>query len=125
MLRVAGFFHRAHGHVNFALHAAQRPKLAGAVMNDADGGRETQRYRAPADHWGILRMANAAADHRVDVDVKLGVLGQQAQLAVQHLQALLRNIVRHHVVDRNLQMVEARAVEPLDALRRQQVQDLN
>jgi hypothetical protein len=69
----------------------------------------------------VLRIPYAAADHRIDVDVKLGVLGQQAQLAVQHLQALLRNVVRHHVVDGDLQMLEAGAVEALDALGGEQI----
>ena len=53
--------------------------------------------------------------------MELGVFGQQLQLAVEHLQALLRNLVRHDVVDGDLQVLEAGAVEPLDALGGEQV----
>jgi hypothetical protein len=53
--------------------------------------------------------------------VKIGVLGQQLQLLVEHLEALLGNLVGHHVVDGDLQMVEPGAVQPLDAFRRQQI----
>ena len=68
-----------------------------------------------------LRIVDAAAHHGIDVHVKIGVLGQQLQLLVEHLQALLRNLVRHDVVDRDLQVLEAGAIQPLDPLGGQQV----
>ena len=46
---------------------------------------------------------------------------QPLKLAVEHLQALLGNLIRHHVVDRDLQVFEAGAVQPLDPLRGEQV----
>ena len=99
----------------------QRLQLPGAVVNDAHRGSESQLHGALAHHQRILRIANAAAHHGVDVHVKIGVFGQQLELLVQHLQALLRNIVRHDVVDADLQVVEPGAVQPLDALGGQQI----
>ena len=46
--------------------------------------------------------------------MKIGVFGQHLQLLIEHLQALLRHIVRHHVVDRNLHVIEAGAVQLLN-----------
>ena len=63
-----------------------------------------------------LRIVDAAAHHGIDIDVKFGVLGQQLQFLVEHLQALLRDVVGHDVVDRDLQVFEAGAIEPLDAV---------
>ena len=51
----------------------------------------------------ILRICNSAADHRIDIHVKVGMLGQELQLLVENLQAFLRNIVWRHVVDGDLQ----------------------
>ena len=59
-----------------------------------------------------------AAQHRVDVDVKKGVLGQHLQLLVEHLQALLRHVVRHDVVDADLHVIQPGVVQlanPLQA----------
>jgi len=53
-----------------------------------------------------MRIVNAAADDRIDVDMEVSVFGQQLQFLVKHLQRLLRNVVRHHVVDTDLKMVE-------------------
>ena len=64
----------------------------------------------------IFRVANAAAEHRIDIHVKLGVLRQQLELLVQHLQALFGDVIRLHIVDADLQIFEARAIQPLDAL---------
>jgi hypothetical protein len=79
-----------------------------AVVNDSDGRAEAQFQRALADGERVLRMAHSAADHGIDVHVKLGVFGQQLQFPVEHLQALLGNLVGIHVVDRNLQPLQAR-----------------
>ena len=77
--------------------------------------------RALADHQRVLGRVNAAADHRVDIHVKIGVFGQQLQFPVEHLQALLGDRVRHDVVDRDLQVLQPGAIQPLDAFGRQQV----
>jgi hypothetical protein len=91
-------------------------------VNDADGRGEPQLDGALADRQRVLRRrVNSAAHHGIDVDVKIGVFGQQLQLLVEHLQALLGHLVGHHVVDGDLQMVEPGAVQPLDPLRREQI----
>ena len=95
--------------------------MPAAVVNDSDGRAETQFDGALADGERVLRIRNAAADHRIDVHVKLGVFGQQLQLLVEYLQALLRNFVGIHVVDGDLQPLEARAVQALNAFRHQEI----
>ncbi len=79
-----------------------------AIVNDPDRGGEAQLQRALAHHQRVFGIVNAAAQHRVDVHVKQRVLGQDLQLLVEHLQALLRHVVRHHVVDADLHVIEAR-----------------
>ena len=64
----------------------------------------------------VLRVLHAGADDAVDVDVEARVLGQVLQLLVERLEALLRDLVGHDVVDRDLQVLEPGVVEPLDAL---------
>ena len=49
------------------------------------------------------------------------MLRQDFQLLIEHLQAFLRNIVRHYVVDRNLQVIQAGAVQALHPLGNQQI----
>src|SRR4051812_38442693 len=90
-------------------------------MDDADRGSESQLQRPPADLQRILRVVDAAAHNRIDVHVELGALGEQLQLLIEYLQALLRDLVRHHVVDGYLQVVQPGVVEPLDALFYQQI----
>jgi len=53
--------------------------------------------------------------------VKSGVLGQHTQFLVEHLEALLGNVVGHDVIDGDLQVLEPGAVEALDALGGEQV----
>ncbi len=53
--------------------------------------------------------------------MKIGVLGEHLQLLVENLQALLRDLVGHHVVDRDLHVVEAGVVQALDSIRHQQI----
>ena len=112
---------RLHLVIDGALSLAERLQLAVAIVNDADGGGESEFDGALADDQGVVRIVNAAADHGVDVDVKVGVLGQHLQLLVEHLEALLRHVVGHDVVDRDLQVIEPGVVQALDALRHQQV----
>jgi len=74
--------------VHLAFAFAERAKLAVAVVDDSHRCREPQLHRAAADHQSIVGIVDASADHGVDVDVKVGVLGQDLQLLVQYLQAL-------------------------------------
>ena len=64
--------------------------------------------RALVDRPRVLGVLDAAAEHRVDVDVEVGVVAQPLQLLVEQPQALLRDLVRLDVVDADLQEVEAR-----------------
>ena len=66
-------------------------------------------------------LQTAAADHGIDVHVKVGVLGEVLQLLVEDFQALLRNIVGVHVIDGNLQPLESGAIQAFNALGNQQV----
>src|SRR5437867_13216440 len=69
----------------------------------------------------VLRVFNAAAQHRVDVHVKLGMLCQELQFFVQDLQALLGDLIGLHVIDADLKMFQARPVQPLNAVGGEQV----
>ncbi len=107
--------------VHAPLFVVQGLHLPRAVVNNSNRRTESQLQSALADSERILRMANPAAHHGIDVHVKFGMLGQQLQLTVEHLQAFLRNFVGIDVINRNLQPLQPRAVQPLDALRNQQV----
>ncbi len=117
----AALFERLHFVIDAALFLAQRLQLPAAVVNDSDRRSESEFYGALADHEGILRMGNAAAHDRIDVHMKVGVLGQQLQLAIENFQAFLRDLVRIDVVDRNLQPLQSGAIQPLDTLGDQKV----
>ena len=105
----------------FRLFFAQRLQLAAAVVDNADGGCESKFEGALADDQRILRMVNAAAHHGIDVHMKIRVLGEQLEFLVEDFQALLGDFVRHHVVDGDLQVFQAGAVQPLYPLRGQEV----
>ena len=53
--------------------------------------------------------------------MELGVLGEQLQFLVQNLQALLGDIIRHHVIDADLHVLEAGPVQALDACGGQEI----
>jgi hypothetical protein len=75
--RVAALLHRLHRAVDFALVLAQRLQLAAAVVDNSNSRGEAELQRALPDHQRIVRVLNAAADHRVDVDVKIGMFGEK------------------------------------------------
>ena len=106
---------------DFAFDVTQRLELPLTVVNDADCGGEAKLHCAAPHHQRVMRIVNTAADNRVYVDVKVGVLGQQLQLLIQHLQRLLGHVVRHHIVNADLQMVEPGAVQALDAVGGEQI----
>src|SRR5205814_2349310 len=62
-----------------------------------------------------------APQHRINVHLEDGVLGQQLELLVQNLQALFGNVVRHHIINADLQVLEAGIVEGLYAVAGEQV----
>ena len=119
--RVGGLAHSHDLEKDLLLALAQRLELPRTVVQDSDRARQAQRQGPARDRQRVFRVAHRTAQHRVDVDVKLGVLGQHFELLVQDLETFLRDFIRHDVVDRDLQVVQAGAVEPRDALGRQQV----
>src|SRR6185437_15479834 len=114
-------FQALHLVINTLLLAIERLQLAGTVMNNSDGGAEAEFQRTFPDGQRILRIFYAAADHGIDVDVEVGILGKHLQLLIQDLQTFLRNVIGRHVINGNLQPFEARAVKPLNALGNQQI----
>jgi hypothetical protein len=101
--------------VYFAMIAAQRLQLPAMIVQNAQRTGEAKRPRAPGNRQRIAGIANARAQHGVDRDPEFGMLLQPFQLAVQHLQALFRDFIRPRVVDADLQVIQAGAIEPLDA----------
>ena len=57
---------------------------------------------------------DSAAENGIDVHLKIGVLGEELELGVENLQRFLRDFVGIHVVDADLQVFEAGAIEALD-----------
>src|SRR5579859_4223004 len=120
-LRVTALGHALHPQVDFALFGLERLQLAPAIVNDADGRSESQLDSAPSYLERVFGIVNAAAHHGIDVDVKLGVFGQQFELLVQHFQALFRNVVGPDIVDRDLQMLEASVIQTANAVGGEQI----
>jgi len=106
---------------NFPFALAQRLKLAVAVVQNANCGRESELDRAVRHFQGILRAVNSAAEDGIDVYVKLGMFSEKLELLIEHLQALLRDVVGHHVVDADLQILKSRAIQPIDSRGSEQI----
>lgn len=106
---------------NLALVWRKGLELAIAIVNDADRGGESQFDGAAGNSECVFGMMDAAAQHGIDVDVKIRVLSEQLQLLVEDFQALLRDFVGLRVVDADLQELKARGIQPLDAVRDQQI----
>ena len=105
----------------FCSCGAERLELAVAVVDDADGGGEAEFDGAMGDGERVLGMVDAAAEHGIDIDVKFGVLGKELELLVEHFEAFLRDFVGLGVVDADLQVFKAGAIEALDAVGHQQI----
>src|SRR5579864_6132406 len=106
---------------NLALSLTERLELPAPVVEYAHSRRKSQLDGALGDCQSVFRMVDAAAEHGIDVDVKIGVLGKQLQLLVEHLQTFFRDFIRHRVVDADLQEFEAGAIEALDSVGSQQI----
>src|SRR6266403_959804 len=57
--------------VNRALLVRERLKLTAAIVNDADRRAESQLHRPAPHNQGVLRIADSAPDHRIDVHMEL------------------------------------------------------
>ena len=104
-----------------SLRIIQRPQPAASVMNNADRGRESQGACPSGDRNCIFWIADPAADDGIDGDVEGSTAGKPAQLLIEHLETLLRNVVGDHVVDADLQVIESGAIQPRDAFLREEV----
>ncbi len=102
---------RGHVVVDLAFRAAKRLEAAGAVVNDADRGREAEIARAGVDGARVLGVLDPSAHDGVDVHVEGRVPPEILQLPVEHAEALLRDFVRVDVVDADLQKVEPGPVQ--------------
>ena len=99
----------------------KRLQLTGTVVDDSERCGKTQLLRHVRDQQGVLRRLDPAADHGIDVHVEFGVFGEELELLAQNLQALDRNLVRLHVIDADLQMVEPRVVQSPDFIRDEKI----
>src|SRR5580704_7700910 len=82
----AALAHALHFFIDTFLFVIERLELAAAIVNDADGRGKSKLHSAFADGERILRKTHPAAHHGIDVDVKIGVFGQQLQLLIQYFQ---------------------------------------
>ena len=69
----------------------------------------------------VSRIAHRAPQSGIDGCGEFGMPGEPLELPVEHFQALLRCGVRVHVVNADLQIIEAGTIEAYDPLGRQQV----
>ena len=96
--------------VNTPLLGAERLQLSFTVVDDPNRRAEAQLHRSFSDDQCVLRIVHAAAHYRIDIHVELGMFRQELQLLIKHLEALLRNLVRCDVIDRDLQPLQSRSV---------------
>ncbi|SPE22430.1 exported hypothetical protein [Acidobacteriia bacterium SbA2] len=96
-------------------------ELAAVIVEDAHGTRETE-FERPAGHFqSVVRITNATPQDGIDIYLEDRVSSQQAQLAVQNAQALLGNLVGYYIINADLQMIQAGAIQVIDPLGSQQV----
>src|SRR5215468_2996450 len=107
--------------IDAALFFPKWLQLAVAVVNDANRGAEAKLQSALSNHQGILRIMHPAADHGVDIHVKVGVFGEHLELLVENFQALLGNVIWIDVINRNLQPLEPGAIQAFDPVWHEQV----
>src|SRR5581483_10630911 len=119
--RIILLLERLHQAIDSALFILQRLQLSAAVMDDAYCRSEAKLESTRSDFHCVMRIVDAATDHGINVDVKERVLGQQLEFLIENLEAFLRDVVRHHVIDRDLQVIESGFVQPVDALCREQI----
>ena len=114
-------------------------------MNDADRRSEAQLDCAAPDSQSILRIPNAASNHRINIYVELGVLGEQMKAGQMLMVRLAENqlelkpslnrlaevaegslghddVLRNHM--RNIEAYLARLTEDVAQGRAQSVQEL-
>lgn len=91
-------------------------QLTAVVVNDADGAGESQFQGAIGDFQGVFGIFHAAAKHRIDIDLKFRPFGEHFQATVESLQTFFGDFVGDGIVDADLQVLQARIVEALNAI---------
>ena len=99
----------------------QRHELAVSVVNEAHRSRQPKFHRPTGHRQRVVRIAERATEHGVHVHAEGRMTRQHRQFLVENLEALLGGLVRHDVVDADLQVVEARVVQAFDPPLAQQV----
>src|SRR5581483_12315300 len=65
----------------------ERAELAVTVVQNAHRRGESKLNRAVCNRECVLRVAHAAAENGVDVDLKFSVLGEELELFIQDFEA--------------------------------------
>lgn len=99
----------------------QGTQLSVVIVNRSDRGIESEFEGAPRDGERIFRVAYAGSDDGIDADIETGILGKPFKLLVEHLQTLFRDLIRLHVVDADLQVLQASPIQLSNALRSQKI----
>src|SRR6267378_2410286 len=84
---------------NTLLSVGQRLESAIVIVYDADSTGKTQSDCSTRDGQRIFRFLYAAANYRIDVDVKVSVLCQVTKFLIQYAQAFARHFVGVNIVD--------------------------
>src|ERR1700722_17377008 len=106
---------------DFLFSRPERFELSVVVVQDSHRGGESKLDCAVRDGQRIFRVGDAAAQHRIDIDLKFGVLGQQLQFLVEDLQTFLGDVVGLYVVNADLQIFQTSPIQFFDAVGDQQV----
>lgn len=98
------------------LAGTERLNLAVAVVDETDGGSEAESEGTMGNLESVFRIPNAAAEDGVDIDVKFGVVGEELELLVEDFEALFGDVVGDGVINADLEVLEASAIEAFDAV---------
>jgi hypothetical protein len=99
---------------DFLFAGTERLELAVTVVENANSGGEAEFDGAVGDSKRVFRIANAAAEDRINVDVKLGMLGQKLEFLVEDFEAFFRDVVGLDVVNADLEIFETGTIQTLD-----------
>src|SRR5438270_5195955 len=90
------------------------------IMNNAHRSRKPE-FTSTARHQSSVLRPLGCANDRIDVDLKFRVRGEPLEFFVEHIQALLRDLIGTHIVDADLKMIESGAVQKFDACGSKQI----
>src|SRR5947209_14817652 len=81
-------------------------QLSSPVVHHPNRAIEPERSRPDRNRVRVLRLSGRTSQNGIDRHIKGGVLFEPFEFPVQNLQALLRHLVRLHVIDTDLKIVE-------------------